>query len=1590
MSAKKQTPRTPSRSRSDFQRLSRRFMSGLLRSLFFINAFPRYKRAGFVLPTTVLLLLMVSLTVGAMSYRTFSRTSQTIAYREQQVIDGLAAPAIDRAKAKIEFLLTKDAAVADKRPPSSGDLLTALANSASDYTIPGETRVDLDSTTTNDNAWSFEAPDGTTVVYSITIDDLNSGVGIDSALSDKADNFVVRNGPIDTTTPQSNCPVERLAGDGWQLTGQARLAKNFQVDVLAIKGSGPTKTVSAAEYQQVRTASRGNRWGAWFRYDMEVAPGGSFRWNGAIHTEGSLLASASSKNSGAQFVAYMISSEKSCVYDDDSSVIEVSGFVDNDKDGTNDFQGQSIAGTVSREGNNSFFTNGKAHFHTDTTARDNKDANADNHYDDGVETLGSGKDTVNRKNGGSAADVMQDPISIFTEDTFVHIDDSNGEDKWNRVNGNISRIENDDVGAARPFLDDGYRSDNRYGPKPVYNSKNSLKTANGVDLPTPHKSGDTITDNELLTKENSDTQDYGLDGYWERSAADQGLRVIVGQRLELGNMLGWAGADDPLYPPNSDFEVMETSSNSPRRVLKGPAETMQMRSLRDNLAAVQSMAVYHSLDSAGGKYPLACIASTVHPGNQKTLENSRTFDAVTYKAPPINPSDPPVTVNTWKTDFLTGNGTNGLEFSPPAKSLLGVATTTVDGVTVDNLKTGSIDTEWAKALKNLAYFAGDPSGGAPSFPAVQARSASGIVAHPYPYMSMWGDFSILRRILTDYSGTTPLSTADQSSIHTAACTLGMLAHNLDVVEKEAKSILSDNLTEITTVIADATHKSTIDGKATVGEKIEYIGANISPVLTAEEVLAINLYRQVERDRTLGFLKDAASGANICSRSEFDDVPGGITDPQKDALVSVLCEQTSADTPKYPSLYYVFPKFDHSQTGTDDSSNAPAVNHTQPTTEEYISQGGSYSGSYLETVNASIASDSKIYKEANISAIALTPRVRNDWRTPSRSLGAYSDFNFSGPFVAPKDAFDDSADDNPGNVEKNLSQNIIGLGTSGGSTYDFYQTSLLDKAIMDGRELLTVRLMDVDIDLLTNVDSSASSDDVDTAIKVGGKAWIREDSGIVYAFREDAVREDAIVRPYSSQLNNNPKTAWDACKTVKALTAPIPSTPSGTTGYCHMEVLPSNPYDPPLNSQTGISPKPVDMVADPMRRPYGFRLINGKSLNRPTVTGNVQSAGMTFVTDNPVYIKGDFNLHAQKSAADLELALLEEFKGAGQLLGTEFAKYKNTDEDKARKLFYGRTTLDDRFARPNDDNWRPVEVFADATTMLSNIFLDGWIEDYFVNSSKNSDGDRGKPRKNSSFLNANRPWFSSGDSGEYVSSRWQHEDVSDFNTPVFVDRNGKTYRQQSSGAGAYQVFPKDSGGQNISFYVKTDTGIDPVGSNKKHLYIARQVQQPTPEKTTGSTPKAPVRINALLIGGIVPARQGQSYGGLHNFPRLLEFWPGRQLVISGGFFQLNFSSQAVAPYDQDASWEAGSPIYSGEGQNEIKVGSYKTGNQHSSTFYYGAAERIWGYDVAFQYSPAAPIARRFVRLDRPRSEFYRELPVDDPYIQKLCAAAGGGC
>jgi hypothetical protein len=165
-------------------------MSGVLRSLFLLNSPSRYGRAGFVLPTTVLLLLVMTLTVGALSFRTASRTQSAFLTREQQVIDNVAAPAVDRARAKLEYLFGQDTRMPGTNTPASDVLVTLMLNiTRSDlgitglgtdpYTLPDETRVDINNDGKVDNAWSFSFDldgDGTVdsseiIAYSVLMDD---------------------------------------------------------------------------------------------------------------------------------------------------------------------------------------------------------------------------------------------------------------------------------------------------------------------------------------------------------------------------------------------------------------------------------------------------------------------------------------------------------------------------------------------------------------------------------------------------------------------------------------------------------------------------------------------------------------------------------------------------------------------------------------------------------------------------------------------------------------------------------------------------------------------------------------------------------------------------------------------------------------------------------------------------------------------------------------------------------------------------------------------------------------------------------------------------------------------------------------------------------------------------------------------------------------------------------------------------------------------------------------------------------------------------------------------------------------------------
>ncbi|MEM6450283.1 MAG: hormogonium polysaccharide biosynthesis protein HpsA [Cyanobacteria bacterium P01_D01_bin.105] len=1558
MSANPQTRHNkPRKPRSDFQRISRRFMSGLLRSLFFINKPVRGSQAGFVLPTTVLLLLVLTLTVGAMSFRTFSRTQSTFLAREQQVIDNVAAPAVDRAKAKLEYLFTRDTRLPGTGTPSSDVLATLVRNITSvgagglgisalgtdPYTLPDETRLDINDDGVADNAWSFSydlngdgmADDGEVIAYSLLMDDAvdpanavgGSGTATstrddDIKLEDtgsannklKANNLVTRNGPLNTDETLSACGGSREPEQGWLPVSEAALEKNFQITAYVSNGKDLGRANSAIELQQVRRALRGNRWGAWFKNDIEIHPGPIFNWNGAIHSEGNIMLTN-------RYRGHMVSSHNSCLYEEDSSQLTMAQH-DNNTDGTidvdsGDFQGQLIHGASSYGAYGQAGDITDIHIFTSDNAKPKL-------LEDNTTKLTTSNDSITNKSGQSLdepTELAVDPVALFSQDVHRHRTTTSWKraDAWDTNAYNTgNRVVNEEVRA--PYLDDFYRADNRYGPQPAYDTTNWV---NDSDDGTDKSDASTYRSDAAYDKSlgedilNSDPNGdnllntiSGLDGYWERQSIQNGMRVVVGQRLELGDSNGWnydATADavgsntDPIYPPNS---LGSTENKQKQRV-----------TLRDNLAAVQGMVVYH-YESNSGTYPLACIANTAHPGTFQTLVDSRTFSNYASSSG-------------LKTDFFNGQGTNGWEFSFPSA---------FDTESEFGTQVGSINS-LGIALRNLAYFAGDPQGGAPSFTPVQEANGSTVV-HPFPYQAMWGDFSTLRRIFDEYLDNSvayaSLSPADQSTLHSAACTLGLLAYNMDALRAEANQIIGDHLSDIVTAIdADL---SALQAMTTISARIDEIDSRATSfTFSNDEKIVLELFRQVARDRTAGFLSDTAlvSGTTVCSDVDFKGVPS-ITSAQQTSLANAFCAKADEEASQYPSLYYLFPKASHGQVG--------GGSYTQPSTEDYINQ--SYLTDSTNGVNRSAlvnyevvgddgaTADVEDASDTGIAAIAFTPKAAT---VLSSSLSTW---------VLPTTVDSNVSNDpvNPETMEIELPDGQLA------------SLAMLDKVMYNGREEMAVRVLDIDLAKLTQNTNSTDY-------------WVSDDkesvSGVLYAAREDAVREDSIVRPTAD--------TWANCDSLTEL----------VSSACRMDTSSTTPEDPPLSRRSdgtfvGISLKPIDFAPDPDRRPYGFRLNADLGTNNGDLSNNfARDWGFTFVSDNAAYVKGEFNPHTTNGTDTIE-----EFDET--LL--------DGSVDYGADFYDARTTLNtDQFATDTADRWRVAEILADAVSILSPEFVDGSVEEGFIrglgetsteftnafgNASVTSFHNQQRPLQNSSgrFGFAGKWLRIDGIYPSYDGTGWTRSGSTggpSYAVPIWVGRNGESRLQDEKSSGRFfRTFDDAEGNSFFDANTQAYTAGDVVSGN--------DFQQPSERSGNGAdlirvTPALAPRVNTTIISGLVPSRRGQGYGGLHNFPRFQERWEqddnnGTALYIQGSFLQLNFSTASTGPFDAD-SWDPG-----------------QTGSTSSQNIgYYDPPDRRWGYDVALQYVTAGPIAQRFVTIQRPRSEHYREIPIEDPYVTNLRCA-----
>ncbi|MDF0555811.1 hormogonium polysaccharide biosynthesis protein HpsA [Kamptonema sp. UHCC 0994] len=360
---------------------AKRLMRAMLRSLMAMGRRAKLPVAGFVLPTVTMVMLVVVLLTLAITLRSFDRSQNARNVRVNQQVLAAATPALERAKAKIEYLLNED----PTRPtgtPSDISIKRALSKpstGADTYTFNDEIRLrvgyklersslqDWDST----NEELVENKEVINTAWRFPVDTDNNGkfdsytiYGVyfrspprSNATGATSGQFLAERKPLETRTPpmpgtlgNQQCAAAlgtsaSLVGDsGWYqsdgklkksfyvytvtvpITDSSPAAHNASIDATQLEQYKGTKGFSALEYQEDRVRVPLLNNAVVYEDDLEISPGPAFRINGGMLTNSNLL--VTSTNSQTVDI-FLISGENSCYYKQENSKIFVGGNVVN-------------------------------------------------------------------------------------------------------------------------------------------------------------------------------------------------------------------------------------------------------------------------------------------------------------------------------------------------------------------------------------------------------------------------------------------------------------------------------------------------------------------------------------------------------------------------------------------------------------------------------------------------------------------------------------------------------------------------------------------------------------------------------------------------------------------------------------------------------------------------------------------------------------------------------------------------------------------------------------------------------------------------------------------------------------------------------------------------------------------------------------------------------------------------------------------------------------------------------------------------------------------------------------------------------------
>jgi len=337
--------------------------------------------AGFVLPTVTMVLLVVILLTVAIVLRSFDRGNMARNVRVNQQVLAAATPALDRAKAKIQFLLGDGNQVTGT--PSERQLYQAMSSYPDTptpanpdlYTFGDEQRLvlraDLNNSGSPDPAHNpkgslFSAPGveneaintawrypvdtnndtifDTFTLYGIYFRTPRPQAGTTRTRKElDARTPPMRTGTINPACVQGEGTVASLVGDsGWERIS-GRIQKSFFVYTVNVpitqadiaNGLNPnqyqafpgTTSISALEYQQDQSRIPLSNNAVVYEDDLDISPGPPLNLNGRIFTNSNLFVTGLNAPNTVQL--FQVSSQQSCFYDQENSRIVVGGNVVN-------------------------------------------------------------------------------------------------------------------------------------------------------------------------------------------------------------------------------------------------------------------------------------------------------------------------------------------------------------------------------------------------------------------------------------------------------------------------------------------------------------------------------------------------------------------------------------------------------------------------------------------------------------------------------------------------------------------------------------------------------------------------------------------------------------------------------------------------------------------------------------------------------------------------------------------------------------------------------------------------------------------------------------------------------------------------------------------------------------------------------------------------------------------------------------------------------------------------------------------------------------------------------------------------------------